>query len=145
MWVALFLSFSGAVLMFFVDFFRRRPAGALPVGEAVTLFLGVVVYVTAGLRASTVLGSPVVPLVAFSVVMCSVWGSVRVPAEQRALVLVTFLGYSFVALLAVMDGARREDEFGAMAVYLGGALIQAAANILAAESTAVTEKPTARD
>lgn len=139
------MSFSGAVLIFFVDFFRRRPAGALSVGEAVTLFLGVVVYVTAGLWASTVLGSPVVPLLAFSVVMCSVWGSVRVPAEQRALVLVTFLVYSFVALLAVMDGARREDELGAMAVYLGGALIQATANILAAESTAVTEKPPARD
>lgn len=132
--------------MFFVDFFRRRPAGVLPVGEAVTLFLGVVVYVTAGLWASTVLGSPVVPLVAFSVVMCSVWGSVRVPVEQRGLVLVTFLVYSFVALLAVMDGSRREDELGAMAVYLGGALIQATANILAAESgTAVTEKPPARD
>lgn len=132
--------------MFFVDFFRRRPVEVLNIVDAVTLFLGVSVYVVAGVWASTVLvGSPVVPLLAFSVVMCSVWGSVRVPAEQRALVLVTFLGYSFVALLAVMDGARREDELGAMAVYLGGALIQAAANILAAESTAVTEKPPARD
>lgn len=128
--------------MFFVDFFRRRPVAVLDVAEAVTLFLGVTVYVVAGLWASTVLGSPVVPLLAFSVVMCSVWGSVRVPAEQRALVLVTFLVYSFVALFAVMDGARREDEFGAMAVYLGGALIQAAANILAAETNgAVRESP----
>ena len=128
--------------MFFVDFFRRRPVAVLDVAEAVTLFLGVTVYVVAGLWASTVLGSPVVPLLAFSVVMCSVWGSVRVPAEQRALVLVTFLVYSFVALFAVMDGARREDEFGAMAVYLGGALIQAAANILAAETSgAVRESP----
>lgn len=128
--------------MFFVVFFRRRPVEVLDVAEAVTLFLGVTVYVVAGLWASTVLGSPVVPLLAFSVVMCSVWGSVRVPAEQRALVLVTFLVYSFVALFAVMDGARREDEFGAMAVYLGGALIQAAANILAAETSgAVRENP----
>lgn len=128
--------------MFFVEFFRRRPVAVLDVAEAVTLFLGVTVYVVAGLWASTVLGSPVVPLLAFSVVMCSVWGSVRVPAEQRALVLVTFLVYSFVALFAVMDGARREDEFGAMAVYLGGALIQAAANILAAETSgAVRESP----
>lgn len=131
--------------MFFVDFFRRRPVEVLNIVDAVTLFLGVSVYVVAGVWASTVLGSPVVPLLAFSVVMCSVWGSVRVPVEQRGLVLVTFLAYSFVALLAVMDGARREDELGAMAVYLGGALIQAAANILAAESTAVTEKPSARD
>lgn len=131
--------------MFFVDFFRRRPVEVLNIVDAVTLFLGVSVYVVAGVWASTVLGSPVVPLLAFSVVMCSVWGSVRVPVEQRGLVLVTFLVYSFVALLAVMDGARREDELGAMAVYLGGALIQAAANILAAESTAVTEKPSARD
>lgn len=131
--------------MFFVDFFRRRPVEVLNIVDAVTLFLGVSVYVVAGVWASTVLGSPVVPLLAFSVVMCSVWGSVRVPVEQRGLVLVTFLVYSFVALLAVMDGSRREDELGAMAVYLGGALIQAAANILAAESTAVTEKPPARD
>lgn len=131
--------------MFFVDFFRRRPVEVLNIVDAVTLFLGVSVYVVAGVWASTVLGSPVVPLLAFSVVMCSVWGSVRVPVEQRGLVLATFLVYSFVALLAVMDGARREDELGAMAVYLGGALIQAAANILAAESTAVTEKPPARD
>lgn len=131
--------------MFFVDFFRRRPVEVLHIVDAVTLFLGVSVYVVAGVWASTVLGSPVVPLVAFSVVMCSVWGSVRVPVEQRGLVLVTFLVYSFVALLAVMDGARREDELGAMAVYLGGALIQTAANILAAESTAVTEKFSARD
>lgn len=128
--------------MFFVDFFRRRPVEVLNIVDAVTLFLGVSVYVVAGVWASTVLGSPVVPLVAFSVVMCSVWGSVRVPAEQRALVLVTFLAYSFVALLAVMDGSRREDELGAMAVYLGGALIQATANILATESgTAVKERP----
>lgn len=131
--------------MFFVDFFRSRPVEVLNIVDAVTLFLGVSVYVVAGVWASTVLGSPVVPLLAFSVVMCSVWGSVRVPVEQRGLVLVTFLVYSFVALLAVMDGSRREDELGAMAVYLGGALIQAAANILAAESTAVTEKPPARD
>lgn len=131
--------------MFFVDFFRRRPVEVLNIVDAVTLFLGVSVYVVAGVWASTVLGSPVVPLLAFSVVMCSVWGSVRVPVEQRGLVLVTFLVYSFVALLAllaVMDGARREDELGAMAVYLGGALIQATANILAAESgTAVKERP----
>lgn len=128
--------------MFFVDFFRRRPVEVLNIVDAVALFLGVSVYVVAGVWASTVLGSPVVPLAAFSVVMCSVWGSVRVPVEQRSLVLVTFLVYSFVALLAVMDGSRREDELGAMVVYLGGALIQATANILAAESgTAVKERP----
>lgn len=103
----------------------------LPTSELVLLLLGCVAYCIATAWVSVQIGNPVLPIIALLAVGFTLYRTLKVDEGFHFLLILTFTVYSGVAFLAVADAERRGDPFGALALILGGALLQIAGNLLA--------------
>lgn len=111
----------------------------LPTSELVLLLLGCVAYCIATAWVSVQIGNPVLPIIALLAVGFTLYRTLKVDEGFHFMLILTFAVYSGVAFLAVADAERRGDPFGALALILGGALLQTAGNLLA-DPPALTRK-----
>lgn len=111
----------------------------LPTSELVLLLLGCVAYCIATAWVSAQIGNPILPLIALLAVGFTLYRTLNVDEGFHFMLILTFTVYSGVAFLAVADAERRGDPFGALALILGGALLQTAGNLLA-DPPALTRK-----
>lgn len=103
----------------------------LPASELTLMTLGAVAYIISAAWLSVQLENPVLPLLALVAVGVTLRQTLKADDSYIFMLILTFSAYGGVSLFAAADGARRGDPFGAVAVLLGGALIQAAGNAVA--------------
>ena len=103
----------------------------LPASELTLMALGGVAYIIAAAWLSVQLENPVLPLLALIAIGVTLRQTLKADGSYIFMLILTFSAYGGVTLFAAADGARRGDPFGADAVLLGGALIQAAGNAVA--------------
>lgn len=113
---------------------------SLPASELTLMALGIIAYLIAAAWLSVQLDSPILPILALIAVGFTLKHTLKMDDSYIFMLILTFTTYGGVALLAVADGSRRGDPFGALAVLLGGALIQAAGNAVATPPTDNGEK-----
>ena len=111
----------------------------LPTSELVLLLLGCIAYCIATAWVSVQIGNPILPLIALLAVGFTLYRTLKVDEGFQFMLILTFTAYSGVAFFAVADAERRGDPFGALALILGGALLQTAGNLLA-DPPALTRK-----
>lgn len=123
-------NFTGRNKNMLTRFAHKLGTAPLSITETVTFILGALFYLGSVFWAVWELqnASPLLILLGLWFV---VRRSLQMEIFYRPMLLGIWCTYSMVSVLAVLDGTRREDLFGASFVILGGVLIQWAANILA--------------
>ena len=110
-------------------FTRKLGTAPLALSEATTLIVGAIVYIGSVCWAVWELQNLLPALILIGLWLV-VRRSLQMEIFYRPMLLGIWVTYSLVSVLAVLDGTRREDLFGASFVILGGVLIQWAANTL---------------